>query len=47
MDFFINCFNVILDMWKVGCYEVVLMDGELMFEYEIIFKVLEFDYVWI
>lgn len=44
MDFFTNRFNAILDMWKVGRYEVALMDGELTSEHETILKALELDY---
>lgn len=38
MDFFTNRFNAILDMWKVGRYEVALMDGELTSEHELFLK---------
>ncbi len=44
MDFFTNRFNAILDMWKVGRFEVALMDGELTSEHETILKALELDY---
>ncbi|PAR35246.1 phosphoserine phosphatase SerB [Vibrio metoecus] len=44
MDFFTNRFNAILEAWKVGNYEVALMEGELTSEHETILKALELDY---
>lgn len=44
IDFFTGCYNPILDMWKVGQYEVALMAGSLTSEHETILQGLEVDY---
>lgn len=44
IDFFTGYYNAVLDMWKVGHYEVALMSGELTTEHEKILQGLEIDY---
>lgn len=44
IDFFTGFYNPILDTWKVGQYEVVLMAGNLTPEHETILKSLKLDY---
>lgn len=44
IDFFTGEYNPIVDVWKVGQYEVALMAGELTAELEEILQALELDY---
>ncbi len=44
IDFFTGEFNPIVDVWKVGRYEVALMAGHLTSELEEILQALELDY---
>ncbi|MGF1908895.1 phosphoserine phosphatase [Vibrio kasasachensis] len=44
IDFFTGEFNAIVDVWKVGPYEVALMAGELTSAREEILQALELDY---
>ncbi|MCG9578316.1 phosphoserine phosphatase [Vibrio tubiashii] len=44
IDFFVGYFNAVVDVWKVGHYEVALMAGELTAEHEEILQGLELDY---
>ncbi|GAK83889.1 phosphoserine phosphatase [Vibrio ponticus] len=44
IDFFTGEYNAIVDVWKVGAYEVALMAGELTAELEEILQALELDY---
>ncbi|WP_114767229.1 phosphoserine phosphatase [Vibrio rhodolitus] len=44
IDFFTGEYNAIVDVWKVGAYEVALMAGELTVELEKILQALELDY---
>lgn len=44
IDFFTQRANTILEAWKVGRYEVALMEGELTAEHETILQALELDY---
>ncbi|WP_414931442.1 phosphoserine phosphatase [Vibrio europaeus] len=44
IDFFVGYYNAVVDVWKVGRYEVVLMAGELTAEHEEILQGLELDY---
>jgi phosphoserine phosphatase len=44
IDFFTGQFNAVLDVWKVGPYEVALMAGSLTPEHETILQSLNLDY---
>lgn len=44
IDFFVGHYNSIVDVWKVGNYEVALMEGELTEQHEEILQALELDY---
>lgn len=44
IDFFVGYYNAVVDVWKVGRYEVALMAGELTPEHEEILQGLELDY---
>lgn len=44
IDFFVGYYNAIVDVWKVGEYEVALMAGELTEQHEEILQALELDY---
>ncbi|NIY85024.1 phosphoserine phosphatase [Vibrio hepatarius] len=44
IDFFTGYYNGVVDVWKVGQYEVALMDGELTPEHEEILQALGLDY---
>lgn len=44
IDFFTGFYNSVVDCWKVGPYEVALMEGELTAEHEEILQALELDY---
>ena len=44
IDFFTGFYNPIVDIWKVGQYEVALMSGELTKEHEKILQALQLDY---
>ncbi|RTZ16059.1 phosphoserine phosphatase [Vibrio aquaticus] len=44
IDFFVGHYTAILDVWKVGNYEVALMEGELTEQHEEILQALELDY---
>lgn len=44
IDFFTGMFNAVLDVWKVGHYEVALMSGSLTSEHEKILQELNIDY---
>ncbi|WED23308.1 phosphoserine phosphatase [Vibrio sp. JC009] len=44
IDFFTGKYNPVLDIWKVGKYDVALMAGELTAEHEKILQSLEIDY---
>ncbi|KHT49027.1 phosphoserine phosphatase [Vibrio sinaloensis] len=44
IDFFTGFYNSVVDVWKVGQYEVALMEGQLTPEHEEILQALELDY---
>ncbi|MCG9678084.1 phosphoserine phosphatase [Vibrio sp. Isolate24] len=44
IDFFTGKYNAVVDVWKVGRYEVALMQGELTPEHEKILQGIELDY---
>lgn len=44
IDFFTGYYNAVVDCWKVGPYEVALMEGELTGEHEKILQAMELDY---
>ncbi|WP_394145443.1 phosphoserine phosphatase [Vibrio atypicus] len=44
IDFFTGYYNSVVDVWKVGQYEVALMAGQLTPEHEEILQALELDY---
>ncbi|UPQ88505.1 phosphoserine phosphatase [Vibrio sinaloensis] len=44
IDFYVGEYNAIVDVWKVGDYEVALMAGELTEQHEEILQALELDY---
>ncbi|CAH8199978.1 phosphoserine phosphatase [Vibrio aestuarianus] len=44
IDFFTGYYNPVLDMWKVGHYEVALMAGKFTNEHEKVLQGLEIDY---
>ncbi|KLN67048.1 phosphoserine phosphatase [Vibrio sp. VPAP30] len=44
IDFFVGYYNAVVDVWKVGKYEVALMAGELTKQHEEILQALELDY---
>lgn len=44
IDFFVGDYNAVVDVWKVGHYEVALMAGELTLQHEEILQALELDY---
>lgn len=44
IDFFTGEYNAVVDAWRVGPYEVALMEGELTPEREEILQALEIDY---
>ncbi|MDC0609332.1 phosphoserine phosphatase [Vibrio sp.] len=48
MDFYTGTFNLVVDAWKVGQYEVALMAGNLSPLHEEILQTLELDYadIW-
>jgi phosphoserine phosphatase len=47
IDFFTNQYNAVLDIWKVGQYEVALMSGVLTQEHQKILDALKLDYALI
>ncbi len=44
IDFFTGSYNPVVDIWKVGPYEVALMSGTLTSEHENILQALQLDY---
>lgn len=44
IDFFVGYYNAVVDVWKVGNYEVALMAGELTEQHEEVLQALELDY---
>tara|TARA_Y100001956_G_scaffold52786_2_gene51428 strand:+ start:910 stop:1890 length:981 start_codon:yes stop_codon:yes gene_type:complete len=44
IDFYTGYYNSVIDVWKVGQYEVALMEGALTPEHEEILQALELDY---
>ncbi|WP_282176854.1 phosphoserine phosphatase [Vibrio nereis] len=44
IDFFTGSYNAVVEVWKVGQYEVALMEGDLTPEHEQILQALELDY---
>ncbi|MFB9217599.1 phosphoserine phosphatase [Vibrio sinaloensis] len=44
IDFYTGYYNSVVDVWKVGQYEVALMAGQLTSEHEEILQALEMDY---
>lgn len=44
IDFYTGFYNSVIDVWKVGQYEVALMEGQLTEEHEEILQALELDY---
>lgn len=44
IGFFTGYFNAVVDCWKVGEYDVALMEGELTDEHETILQALKLDY---
>jgi len=44
IDFFTGYYNAVVDVWKVGQYEVALMQDELTAEHEKILQGIELDY---
>lgn len=44
IDFFTGYYNAVVEVWKVGQYEVALMEGDLTPEHEEILQALQLDY---
>ena len=44
IDFYVGCYNPVVDVWKVGQYEVALMAGTLTEQHEEILQALGLDY---